>query len=81
MLQPGDATNFLKLKTTKAVIVNMDKKSQIKPHNLCKFQQVSMTVQISFARPDDSIVISKAFILTWIDFTLGAKKVKRQQLT
>ena len=31
----------------KTVIVNMDKKSQIKPHNLCKFQQVCTTVQIS----------------------------------
>ena len=31
----------------KAVIVNMDQKSQIKPHNLCKFQQVCTTAQIS----------------------------------
>ena len=52
----------------KAVIVNMDQKSQIKPHNLCKFQQVCTTVQISIARPEDSIIRSKAFILTWIDF-------------
>ena len=33
----------------KAVIVNMDKKSQIQPHNLCKFQQICTTVQISIA--------------------------------
>ena len=52
----------------KAVIVNMDQKSQIKPHNLCKFQQVCTTVQISIARPEDSIIRSKAFILTWTDF-------------
>ena len=31
----------------KAVIVNMDEKSQIKPNNLCKFQQVYTTFQIS----------------------------------
>ena len=35
----------------KTVIVNMDKKSQIKPHNLCKFQQVCTTVQISIKNP------------------------------
>ena len=28
----------------KAVKVNMDQKSQIKPHNLCKFQQVCTTL-------------------------------------
>ena len=52
----------------KAIIANMDKKSQIKPHNLCKFQQVCITAQISIARPEGSIIRSKALILTWIDF-------------
>ena len=42
-------------------MVNIIKKRKVKPHNLSKFQQVSTTVQISIARPEDSI-------LTWIDF-------------
>ena len=49
----------------KAVIVNH---GQIKPHNLYKFQQVCITVQISIAIPEDSFIKSEAFILTWIDF-------------
>ena len=56
----------------KAVIVLTSiKKSQIKPHNICKFQQVCTTVQISIARlhlTQDSIIRSKALILTWTDF-------------
>ena len=52
----------------KAVIVNMDKKEPDEATQLCKFQQVCTTVQISIARPEDSIIRSKAFILTWIDF-------------
>ena len=64
----------------KAVIVNMDhsKKGLIKPHNLCKFQQVDTTVQISIARPEDSIIRSKVFILTKIDFHLFRKAKPRQ---
>ena len=31
----------------KAVITNTDQKSQIKPHNLCKFQKVCTTVPTS----------------------------------
>ena len=45
-------------------------KRKVKSHNLSKFQQVSTTVQISIARPDDSN-------LTWIDFKyVVAQKVK-----
>ena len=53
----------------KAVIVNIDKKKPDKATQpLYKFQQVCTTVQISMARPEDSIIRSQAFILTWIDF-------------
>ena len=42
--RPGvNVTKFIKLRTMKEVIVNMDQKSQIKLHNLRKFQQVLFT--------------------------------------
>ena len=44
----------------KAVIVNMDQKEPDKATNLCKFQDIRTTVQISIARPEDSIIRSKA---------------------
>ena len=55
----------------------MDKKEPDKPHNLCMFQQVCTTVQISVARPEDSIIKRKAFVLTWIDSKhVGGQKIK-----
>ena len=52
----------------------MDKKSQIKAHSLCKFQQVCTTVQISVTSSEYSVIGSKALILTWIDYKyLGGK--------
>ena len=42
-------------------MVNIIEKRKVKPHNLSNFQQVSSTVQISIAGPEDSI-------LTWIEF-------------
>ena len=72
----------------KAVIVNMNQKSQIKPHNLCKFQQVCTTVQISVARLEDPL--SEAPSRCWNEalssrnqtsafFCLGASGIQGEQ--